>query len=75
MGWQKESSRCSCKGCEGAQYIFPTNMSKSKDQVAEMQSIMNKQGMDIHPYKAKNEPYMNHKDYDGLKVAVYLALA
>jgi hypothetical protein len=49
-------------------------MSKSKAQIAEMQSIMNKQGMDIKPYKLKNEPYMNHKDYEGLKVAVYLHL-
>lgn len=50
-------------------------MSKSKEQVAQMQSMMNKQGMDIHPYKLKDEPYMNHKDYAGLKTAVYLGLA
>jgi hypothetical protein len=49
-------------------------MSKSKEQITEMQSIMNKQGMDIQPYKLKNEPYMNHKDYAGLKVALYLHL-
>jgi len=50
-------------------------MSKSKEQVAQMQSLMNKQGMDIQPYKLKNEPYMDHKDYAGLKAAVYLGLA
>jgi hypothetical protein len=49
-------------------------MSKSKEQITEMQNIMNKQGMDVKPYKLKNEPYMNHKDYAGLKVAVYLHL-
>jgi hypothetical protein len=49
-------------------------MSKSKELVAQMQSLMNKQGMDIQPYKLKNEPYMNHKDYAGLKAAVYLGL-
>jgi hypothetical protein len=50
-------------------------MSKSKELVAQMQSLMNKQGMDIQPYKLKNEPYMDHKDYAGLKAAVYLGLA
>jgi hypothetical protein len=49
-------------------------MTKSKEQIAQMQSTMNKQGMDIQPYKLKNEPYMNHKDYAGLKVAVYLGI-
>ncbi|MEX2461477.1 MAG: FAD-dependent oxidoreductase [Paenibacillaceae bacterium] len=49
-------------------------MSKSKDLIAEMQDMMNKQGMDIKPYKLKNQDYMNHKDYAGLKVAVYLGI-
>jgi hypothetical protein len=50
-------------------------MSKSKEQVAQMQNLLNKQGMDLKPYKLTNEPYMDHKDYAGLKVAVYLGLA
>jgi hypothetical protein len=50
-------------------------MSKSKDRIAQMQSLLNKQGMELNPYKLKNEPYMNHKDYEGLKVGVYLGLA
>jgi hypothetical protein len=50
-------------------------MSKSKNLIAKLQGILNKQGMDLKPYKLKNEPYMNHKDYDGLKVGVYLGLA
>ena len=50
-------------------------LSKSKPYIAEMQSIMNAQGMEIHPYKLENQPYMNHKDYAGLKAAVFLGYA
>jgi hypothetical protein len=50
-------------------------MSVSKDSITLMQSMLNKQGMDLQPYIAEKEAYMSHKDYEGLKVAVYLGTA
>ncbi|QGQ95431.1 FAD-dependent oxidoreductase [Paenibacillus psychroresistens] len=50
-------------------------MSASKDSIVLMQSLLNKQGMDLQPYKAPKEDYMSHKDYEGLKVAVYIGSA
>jgi hypothetical protein len=50
-------------------------MMSSKERIAEMQSILNKQGMDLKPYTPKEEPFMKHKDYDGLKAAVYVGIA
>jgi hypothetical protein len=50
-------------------------MSKTKSLIVQLQDILNKQGMELQPYQLKNEPYMNHKDYGGLKVAVFLGMA
>jgi hypothetical protein len=50
-------------------------MISSKDSIVLMQNMLNKQGMDLQPYEAKKEAYMSHKDYEGLKVAVYIGSA
>ncbi|MEC0229784.1 FAD-dependent oxidoreductase [Paenibacillus alba] len=50
-------------------------LSESKPLIEEMQKQMNNQGMDIKPYKLKQPSFMTHKDYPGLKAAVYMGLA
>lgn len=50
-------------------------LSESKPLITEMQKQMNDQGMDIKPYTLKQPSFMEHKDYPGLKAAVYMGLA
>lgn len=50
-------------------------LSESKPLITEMQKQMNDQGMDIKPYTLEQPSFMKHKDYPGLKAAVYMGLA
>lgn len=50
-------------------------LSESKPLITEMQKQMNDQGMDIKPYTLKQPSFMKHKDFPGLKAAVYMGLA
>ncbi|PZE19462.1 FAD-dependent oxidoreductase [Paenibacillus xerothermodurans] len=50
-------------------------MAASKETIAQLQEQLNKQGMDLKPYKLDPKPYMQHKSYQGLKTAVSLGLA
>jgi hypothetical protein len=50
-------------------------ISASKETIAKLQELLNKQGMDLKPYTIKPAPFMEHKSYEGLKTAVSLGLA
>ncbi|ULL15076.1 FAD-dependent oxidoreductase [Paenibacillus sp. H1-7] len=50
-------------------------LSASKESIAKLQDMLNKQGMDLKPYSIKPLPYMEHKSYEGLKTAVTLGLS
>lgn len=50
-------------------------MAESKPLIAELQKSLNDQGMDLKPYTTEKMSFMNHKQYDGLKAAVYMGLA
>ncbi|MNI05643.1 dihydrolipoamide dehydrogenase [compost metagenome] len=49
-------------------------LSASKENIALLQDRLNKQGMELLPFTIKAEPFMAHKSYEGLKVAVSLGL-
>ncbi|WP_261807933.1 FAD-dependent oxidoreductase [Paenibacillus sp. N3.4] len=50
-------------------------MSASKDVIAKLQTQLNKQGMEISPMTLKAQPFMEHKEFEGLKSALMLGLA
>lgn len=50
-------------------------MSASEQLIADLQQRLNEQGMVIKPFQLEPEPYMLHRSYEGLKVAVSLAIA
>jgi len=50
-------------------------LSRSKEDIALLQKRLNEQGMELKPFSIKPQPYMQHKAYPGLKVAVTYALA
>ncbi|WP_166238764.1 FAD-dependent oxidoreductase [Paenibacillus turpanensis] len=50
-------------------------LSKDKSGIAELQSILVKQGVDLAPYTPETYPFMKHKAYEGLKAAVTMSLA
>jgi hypothetical protein len=50
-------------------------LSASKESIAKLQDVLNKQGMDLKPYSIKPAPFMENKSYEGLKTAVSLGLA
>lgn len=50
-------------------------MAGNKELVAKMQELANKQGMDLKPFKIPDQDYMKHKQYAGLKSAVYVGIA
>lgn len=50
-------------------------MSASKETVAQMQEMLNNQGMELKPFQIKPAEFMKHRQYDGLKTAVSLMLA
>jgi hypothetical protein len=49
-------------------------LSGSKDQIAELQTMLNKQGMDLKAYQIKPKFYMQQKAYEGLKTMVSMGL-
>lgn len=49
-------------------------LSASKEHIAELQDRLNKQGMDIKPYTAKREAFMEQKEYAGLREVVNMGL-
>jgi hypothetical protein len=49
-------------------------LSASKELVAALQDKLNKQGMELKPYELKPQPYMQQKDYEGLKTVVSMGL-
>lgn len=50
-------------------------LAQSRAAIAELQDLLNQQGMEIHPFQAKTPEYMRHRTYPGLKAAVSLGLA
>ncbi|MEW9700088.1 FAD-dependent oxidoreductase [Paenibacillus sp. SI8] len=50
-------------------------LSASKEVIAKLQAQLNKQGMEIQPITLKPQPFMEHKEYEGLKTAMMLGLA
>jgi len=49
-------------------------MAASKELIALLQNRLNEQGMELHPFSIDPLPYMKHKAYPGLKVAVSMGL-
>jgi hypothetical protein len=49
-------------------------LSASKGLIAKLQDQLNKQGMDLKPFSIKPQPYMEHKEYAGLKAVLQLGL-
>jgi len=49
-------------------------LSASHQYIAQLQHLLNQQGMVLKPFKVPEQPYMTGKDYAGLKVAVYFGL-
>lgn len=52
-----------------------SEMVQSKERIAELQSLLQKQGMELAPYEVEKQPYMKHPAYPGLKAAVYTGIA
>jgi hypothetical protein len=50
-------------------------MSASKEVIAKLQAQLNNQGMEVKPFTLKPQPFMEHKEYEGLKTAMMLGLA
>lgn len=50
-------------------------LAASKPLIEELQKRLNEQGMELEPYTLEPQPYMKHKNYAGLKAAVYMGLA
>ncbi|UUZ97432.1 FAD-dependent oxidoreductase [Paenibacillus sp. P25] len=50
-------------------------LSASKEQIAVLQERLNAQGMVLKPFSIPPRPFMQHKEYEGLKAAVTLGLA
>lgn len=50
------------------------DMSKSKELIASMQDLVNKQGMVLKPYTPPKQVFQDHKAYPGLKAVVYTGL-
>ncbi|AFC32659.1 hypothetical protein PM3016_6006 [Paenibacillus mucilaginosus 3016] len=50
-------------------------MAANKESIAALHETLKKQGMALDSYTLKPEPFMEHKAYEGLKVAVTLGLA
>ncbi|NEW04540.1 FAD-dependent oxidoreductase [Paenibacillus sp. SYP-B3998] len=50
-------------------------MTASKEVIAKLQDQLTKQGMEIQPMTLKPQPFMEHKEYEGLKTAMMLGLA
>ncbi|MCU6709061.1 FAD-dependent oxidoreductase [Paenibacillus sp. J5C_2022] len=50
-------------------------LAASKPLIEELQQRLNDQGMELEPYTLEPQSYMKHKDYAGLKAAVYMGLA
>lgn len=49
-------------------------LSASKEQIVELQDMLNKQGMDLKAYTPKAQAFMQHKAYEGLKTVVSMGL-
>jgi hypothetical protein len=49
-------------------------LSASKELIAKLQDQLNKQGMVLKPFTLKPQPYMEHKEYAGLKAVLQLGL-
>lgn len=49
-------------------------LSASKGDIAELQERLNRQGMELKPFSVRPQPFMLHKEYEGLKTAISLAL-
>lgn len=49
-------------------------LSASKEQIATLQDMLNKQGMDLKAYQPKPEAFMEQKAYPGLKEVVSMGL-
>ncbi|GAA3408244.1 FAD-dependent oxidoreductase [Paenibacillus hodogayensis] len=49
-------------------------LSASKEQIGQLQSMLNKQGMELAAYEAKPEEFMQQKAYPGLQTVVSMGL-
>ncbi|MCY9592698.1 FAD-dependent oxidoreductase [Paenibacillus chitinolyticus] len=49
-------------------------LAASKENIAKLQDMLNKQGVDLKPFSMKPQPFMTHKQYEGLKAAVSMSL-
>lgn len=50
-------------------------LSRSREDVALLQQMLNDQGMVLHPFSIAPQPFMEHKDYPGLKAAISIGFA
>ncbi|UVI29523.1 FAD-dependent oxidoreductase [Paenibacillus spongiae] len=57
---------------EGASF---QEMAQSKEIIGKLQERLNNQGMELEPYELPQQPYMKHKAYPGLRVAVEMGVA
>ncbi|MBP1156539.1 MULTISPECIES: FAD-dependent oxidoreductase [unclassified Paenibacillus] len=69
-----EAAGAAVKIAEEAGLTF-RQMSANKEVIALLQDTLNKQGLVLQPYSIQPQPFMEHKQYEGLKVAVTLGLA
>jgi hypothetical protein len=49
-------------------------LSASKDDIAQLQGVLNKQGMELKPFSINPQPFMLHKEIAGLQTAITWAL-
>ncbi|WP_068774190.1 FAD-dependent oxidoreductase [Paenibacillus sp. FJAT-26967] len=49
-------------------------LSASKENIAKLQEVLKKQGMELEPFTIEPPAYMTHKQYEGLKAAVTMSL-
>jgi hypothetical protein len=68
-----ESAGAAAKVAIDAKTSF-RDMSKSQELVAQMQDLVNKNGMVLKPYTPVKQAYQDHKAYPGLKAVVYAGL-
>lgn len=50
-------------------------LSASREMIDKLHELLQRQGMDLKPFKHPSSPFMKHRQYEGLKVAVSLGLA
>ncbi|GAA0365445.1 hypothetical protein GCM10008968_21590 [Bacillus horti] len=51
-----------------------SELAESKESIEKLQNMLNEQGMELEEYSLEPQSYMKHKDYPGLRAAVYMGI-